>query len=140
VTGSRIRIQLLVLAMLVFLVSSAMAADLRITDTRGTEVVVQSAVIDYGGFMGGDRETTGIRLLQGEGSVTVKWADIETLRVVRRDDAVKPPRIEMEVVLKSQKKVAVALARVGRMKLIGKTDLGEYSIDLDKVRSITPIK
>ena len=28
----------------------------------------------------------------------------------------------------------------GRMKLTGKTELGEYSIDLDKVRTITPLK
>ena len=26
-----------------------------------------------------------------------------------------------------------------RMKLTGKTELGEYSIDLDKVRTITPL-
>jgi hypothetical protein len=26
------------------------------------------------------------------------------------------------------------------MKLTGKTELGEYSIDLDKVRTITPLK
>jgi hypothetical protein len=141
--GSRTRAWLMVparvLAIVTLATATAAAADLKITDTRGTEVVVQSAVIDYGGFMGGDQETAGIRLLQGEGAVTVKWADIESLRVVRRDESVKPPRIELEVVLKNQKKVPVALARQGRMKLTGKTELGQYSIDLDKVRSITPI-
>ena len=116
------------------------AADLRITDSRGTEVVVQAAVIDYGGFMASDKESEGIRLMQGDGAVTVKWADIETLKVTRRDESVKPPRIEMEVVLKNQKKVPAALMRVGRMKLTGRTELGEYSIDLDKVRTITPLK
>jgi len=134
------RAYVFVLAFLLLGVASAAAADLKIVDTRGTEVTVQSAAIDYGGFLGADKETAGIRLLQGEGAVTVKWADIETLRVVRRDESVKPPRIELEIVLKNQKKVPVTLARVGRMKLTGKTELGDYSIDLDKVRAITPIK
>jgi len=134
------RASVFVLALLVVAATSAAAADLKIIDTRGTEVTIQAAAIDYGGFLGADKETTGIRLLQGEGAVTVKWADIETLRVVRRDESVKPPRVELEIVLKNQKKIPVALARVGRMKLTGKTELGDYSIDLDKVRAITPIK
>jgi hypothetical protein len=131
---------LLLLAALLFVTASASAADLKITDSRGTEVVVQSAAIDYGGFISSEIETQGIRLLQGDGSVMVKWADIETLKFVRRDESVKPPRIELEVVLKNQKKVPAALFRQGRMKLTGKTELGEYSIDLDKVRTITPVK
>jgi len=85
-------------------------------------------------------ETQGIRLMQGDGTVTVKWADIETLKVIRHDESVKPPRVEMEVVLRNQKKVPAALLRQGRMKLTGRTELGEYSIDLDKVRTITPLK
>ena len=128
------------LAALLLVAGTASAADLRITDSRGTEVVVQAAVIDYGGFMASETETEGIRLMQGDGSVMVKWSDIESLKVVRRDESVKPPRVELEVVLRSQKKVPAALLRQGRMKLTGKTELGEYSIDLDKVRTITPMK
>ena len=130
----------LLLAALLLVAASASAADLRITDSRGTEIVVQSAAIDYGGFMASEVETQGIRLMQGDGSVMVKWTEIESLRVTRRDESVKPPRIEMEVVLRNQKKVPAALLRQGRMKLTGKTELGEYSIDLDKVRTITPLK
>jgi hypothetical protein len=133
-------ISVLLVAAVLFVAASASAADLRITDSRGTEVVVQSAAIDYGGFMASEIETQGIRLMQGDGSVMVKWTDIETLKVVRRDESVKPPRIELEVVLKNQKKVPAALFRQGRMKLTGKTELGEYSIDLDKVRTIMPLK
>ena len=132
--------KLLLVAALLLFAGRASAADLRITDSRGTEVVVQAAAIDYGGFMASEIEREGIRLMQGDGSVMVKWTDIESLKVVRRDDAVKPPRIELEVVLKNQKKVPAALLRQGRMKLTGKTELGDYSIDLDKVRSITPLK
>lgn len=128
------------LAALTLAATTASAADLRITDSRGTEVVVQSAAIDYGAFVSSDVETQGIRLMQGDGSVTVKWTDLETLKVTRRDESVKPPRVELEVVLKNQKKIPAALLRQGRMKLTGKTELGEYSIDLDKVRTITPVK
>ena len=131
---------LLLPAVLLLVAVTVSAADLRITDSRGTEVVVQSAVIDYSGFMASETETEGIRLMQGDGSVTVKWGDIESLRVVRRDESVKPPRIELEVVLRNQKKVPAAMLRQGRMKLTGKTELGAYSIDLDKIRTITPLK
>jgi hypothetical protein len=133
-------IRVLLFAALLLVAASASAADLRITDSRGTEVVVQAAAIDYGGFVASEIETQGIRLMQGDGSVMVKWADIETLKVLRRDESVKPPRVELEVVLKNQKKVPAALFRQGRMKLTGKTELGDYSIDLDKVRTITPLR
>jgi hypothetical protein len=131
---------MLLMTILLLVAARANAADLRITDSRGTEVVVRSAAIDYGGFVASNMETEGIRLMQGDGSVMVKWADIETLKVVRRDESVKPPRIELEVVLRNQKKVPAALLRQGRMKLVGKSELGEYSIDLDKVRTITPLR
>ena len=130
----------MLVAALLLIAARASAADLRITDSRGTEVVVQAAAIDYGGFMASEIEREGIRLMQGDGSVMVKWTDIESLKVVRRDESVKPPRIELEVVLRNQKKVPAALLRQGRMKLTGKTELGDYSIDLDKVRTITPVK
>ena len=127
---------------LLLLLSSvtALAADLKIKDSRGTEVSLANASIDYSSFMASDKETQGIRLLQGDGMVTVKWADIETLSVVRIDDSTRPPRIEVEVVLKNGRKSPAALFRQGQMKLLGKTDLGDYSIDLDKVRTITPVR
>ena len=127
-------------AILVFLSSvSVLAADLKVKDSRGTEVTVSNAVIDYGGFMA-DTEPQGIRLLQGDATVVVRWVDIESLTVVRTDSSVKPPRVELEVVLRSGKKTPAALFRLGAMKLRGKSDLGEYSIDLDKIRTITPIR
>ena len=131
-----------VLAFLILLLppGRAGAADLKITDSRGTEVVLTGASVDYSGFLASDKETQGIRVLQGDGMVTVKWTDVESLRVVRRDDSVKPPRIELEIVLRNGKKVPAALFRQGQMKLSGKTDLGDYSIDLEKVRTIVPVR
>ena len=114
--------------------------DLRITDTRGAAVVVTGATIDYGGLLSTDKETEGIRVLQGDGVVHLKWINVDTLRVVKIDESVKPPRIELEVVLRSRKRVPAALLRQGQMKLLGKTELGDYSIDLEKVRTIVPIR
>ena len=127
------------LAMLV-LAGPASAADLRITDTRGTEVVVAGATIDYSGFLASDRETDGIRVLQGEGTVTVKWADIDTLTITGKDDSAKPPRLTIELLLRNGKKIPAALVQQGLMKLQGKTELGDYSIDLAKVRKIAPVR
>ena len=117
-----------------------LAADLKITDSRGTEVVLTGASVDYSGFLASDKETQGIRVLQGDGLVTVKWSDVESLKVVRRDDSVRPARLEIEIVLKNGKKVPATLFRQGQMKLLGKTELGDYSIELDKVRSIVPVR
>jgi sporulation protein YlmC with PRC-barrel domain len=114
--------------------------DLRITDSRGTEVVVRDAAIDYSGMLSSDKETQGIRVLQGDGLVMLKWADVDTVRVTKKDESVKPARVELEVTLRSSKKVAAALSRQGKMKLVGKSDLGEYSIDLDRIRAIAPVR
>jgi hypothetical protein len=70
-------------------------------------VTVTGAGIDYGGFLGSDRMEDGIRIQQGDGTVMLKWADVEALKVSKRT---------------------------------GRTELGEYSIDLDKVRAITPVR
>src|SRR5215510_10361396 len=67
------KVGVLLLAVLLLVAGTASATDLRITDSRGTELVVQSAAIDYGGFMASELETQGIRLMQGDGSVMVKW-------------------------------------------------------------------
>lgn len=119
---------------------AALATDLKVTDSRGTAVLLTGATIDYSGLVASILETTGIRVLQGDGLVTVKWDDIESLRVLRIDDAVRPPRIELEIVLRNGKRVPATLFRQGQMKLLGKTELGDYSIDLAKVRAITPVK
>ena len=134
------RIQIVALLILLAPLPRALAADLKITDSRGTEVLLTGASVDYSGFMASDKDADGIRVLQGDGTVTVKWADVESLRVVRRDESVKPPRIELEIALRSGKKVPAALFRQGQMKLLGKTELGDYSIDLEKVRTIAPVR
>jgi hypothetical protein len=114
--------------------------NLLLTDSQGTDVVVAGASIDYGGLLTVDKETQGIRVLQGDGSVLLKWSDVDTLRMTKRDDAAKAPRVELEIVLRSHKRVPATLFRGGKMQLAGRTDLGEYTIDLDKIRRIVPVR
>jgi hypothetical protein len=127
---------LLVLALL--LTVPAFAADLRVMDSANVEILVKEISIDYGGLLGTDRENDGIRVTQGDASIIAKWADIESLTVTGRDAAAA--RMAVEIVLKSGKKVNANLVRKGRMKLVGKSDLGEYSIDLEKVKKITVVR
>ena len=134
------RTRVLVLLALFVPCGRAAATDLKVTDSRGTEVTLTNASIDYGGFLGSEKETQGIRVLHGDGVVFLKWSDVASLKVIRRDDSVKPPRVELEIVLKSGKKAPATLFRQGQMKLLGKSDLGDYSIDLDKVRAIAPVE
>jgi hypothetical protein len=127
---------LLVLALLLSI--PAFAADLRVLDSANVEILVKEISIDYGGLLGTDKETDGIRVTQGDASIIAKWADIESLTVTGRDAAAA--RMTVEIALKSGKKVNANLVRKGRMKLVGKSDLGEYSIDLEKVKKITVVR
>jgi hypothetical protein len=127
---------LLVLALL--LTIPAFAADLRVMDSANVEILVKEISIDYGGLLGTDKENDGILVTQGDASVIAKWADIESLTVTGRDAAAA--RMTVEIALKSGKKVNANLVRKGRMKLVGKSELGEYSIDLEKIKKITVVR
>ena len=124
----------------VFLFSLAeiFAADLKVTDTANTTVAVKEAYIDYGGFSA-DRETQGIRVYQGEATVVAKWSNIETVTFIGQETSGNQERLRVEISLKSGTKVTASLVTKGRMRLAGKTDLGDYVIDLEKVRAITPV-
>jgi hypothetical protein len=124
----------------VLLTFAAAQTDLRITDSRGTEVVVTGATIDYGGFLTTDKQTDGIRLLQGDGAVLLKWGAVDTIRVTKVDESVRPSRIELEVVLRNGNRVPAALFRKGQTRLVGTSALGNYSIALDKIRLIVPVR
>jgi hypothetical protein len=121
------------------LAGQTFAADLRVTDSSNAVVLVRDVVIDYGGFRN-DRESEGIRVQQGEGSVIAKWSNIETLTMTGKDESVNPPRLNVDIVLKNGRKISAVMLYKGRMKLSGQTDLGDYSIDLDKVRSLAPVR
>jgi hypothetical protein len=126
----------LLLTFLVLAVS-AYATDVRIMDSAGVEVLVKEISIDYGGLLGSDKDSEGVRVTIGDAMVTAKWADIQSITVTGRDDAAG--RMSIDIVLKSGKVQAGQLMRKGRMKIVGKAELGEYSIDLEKVKKITVI-
>jgi hypothetical protein len=120
--------------------SVAGATDLQVTDSRGTVVVVKNAVVDYGGVLTADADNDGIRVQQGDGLVRLKWATVQSLSVTKVDTAVKPARLDLEVTLTSGTHTAATLFRQGAMTLSGKSELGDYTIALDKVRRIVPVR
>ena len=121
--------------------SSESGTSLRLTDSKGITVVLAGAVIDYGAMLTKDLYAEGIRLKQGDGDVTVKWTAIDTIRVVTvEDENKKTEMLRLEIVLRNGKRQQATLAEKGRMLLVGRSDLGEYSVDLHKVRLIVPIR
>jgi hypothetical protein len=114
--------------------------DLRITDSRGAHIVVMQASINYGGMFSLDKQTDGIRVQQGDGVTLLKWADVDSLTVTRVDSATKPARVELSVRLRNGKRVPAELFHKGDMKLTGRTELGDYEIGLEKIRSIVPVR
>ena len=119
------------------LTTPALAVDLRVMDSAGVEVLVKEVNIDYGGLLGTDKETEGIRVSQGQALVTAKWVDIDSLTVTGRDASLK--LMTVEIALKGGKKISATLVRKGRMKLLGRSDLGDYSIDIEKVKKLTVV-
>ena len=124
--------------MFVLSLAEVFAADLKVVDSANTSVTVHEAYIDYGGFST-DRETQGIRVHQGEAVVVAKWANIQTVTFTGREASENQPRLKVDIVLKSGTTISASLVAKGRMKLTGKTELGDYVIDLEKVRTIVPI-
>lgn len=116
---------------------SVFATDLRITDTTNTVLTVHDAYVDYGGLMG-DKEQEGLRIYQGEAMVVALWANIRSITITGKDTSPQP-RLRADIVPRKGNKISTTLVTKGRMKLSGKTDLGEYAIDLEKIRTIEPI-
>jgi hypothetical protein len=127
----------IVLVVSLLVAKNVFSTDLKITDSTNTVIIVHDAFIDYGGLMG-DKEPDGIRIYQGEAMLTAKWGNIRSITITGRE-AAPGGRLKAEVVPRSGNKISTALVTKGRMKLSGKTDLGEYAIDLEKVRLIEPI-
>jgi hypothetical protein len=119
-------------------VSSVFATDLKITDTSNTIIVVHDAFIDYGGLMG-DKEADGLHIYQGEAMVTALWANIRSVTLTGKTTSAEP-RPTAEIIPRKGTKINTTLVSKGRMRLSGKTDLGDYAIDLEKIRIIEPLQ
>ena len=128
----------LTLPIVLLFAGQAWATDLRITDISNTTIVVRDAVIDYGTFSN-DKEADGIRVYQGEAVVSAKWVNVDTLTITTKDETVKPIKMNADIMMKNRQRVTVTLLSKGKMQVSGKTDLGDYTIELSKVKSIAPI-
>jgi hypothetical protein len=126
------------LLLILFFAGTGLATDLRITDATNTVIVVHDAFIDYGGLMG-DKEVDGLRIYQGEALVTAKWANIRSVTITGKDSSPQP-RLKADIVPRKGNKISTTLVSKGRMMLSGKTDLGDYSINLEKVRAIETLE
>jgi hypothetical protein len=133
---SRIACSLLFL----LLPSLAWATDIQVTDSQGTTVVVKDAVVDYGGMLASDPDKEGLRIQQGDALVRLKWSDVQSVAVTRVDTSVKPARVDLEVVLASGTRAPATLFRKGAMTLSGKSPLGDYTIAMEKVRRLVPVR
>src|SRR3954462_11625243 len=135
---SRIR---LFVALLLLVPALAQAADLKITDTSGAQVIVKNASLDYPVALGAaTRVSDGIRVLQGDGSATGKWKDMQSRLGRYAAHRSKPSHVEVDVQLRNGRHVSATLQRPADVKLRGKTELGEYAIELDKARAIEPLR
>jgi len=115
-----------------------LAADLRITDSGNTTVQVRDVIIDYSTFSN-DKEKEGIRIVQGDATILVKWDNIESLTISGRDDSVTPSRLRVDIVTKRGQKQTGILVRKGKMRITGQSELGDYAIDIDKIKVISPV-
>jgi hypothetical protein len=129
-----------VLARAALVAQAGSGLSLRVTDSKGTSVVVTQAAIDYGGLLTKDLYTEGLRVHQGDGDVTVRWSAVDSIRVVTVETGKKSPVVRLEVLLRNGKRQAATLTEKGHMLLVGKSELGDYSVDLHKLRVIVPLR
>ena len=116
---------------------TAKPKQLRVIDTKGAATVLEisSARIDYTSYAfmyRPDFEYSGIRLKQGEGTVTVRWDLIDKINLSPANDG----GAEAEILMRSGDTKNMGLVRWSEKGLTGKPDLGDFSIALGKVRTI----
>jgi hypothetical protein len=126
--------------LLVLLPARALATDLQVTDSQGTMVVVKDAAVDYGSLLASDIDRDGFRIQQGDAVVRVKWSAVQSVTITKVDSSVKPARVELEVVMLSGSRAPGTLFRKGATTLTGAAPLGEYTIALEKVRRLAPVR
>lgn len=126
--------------LLLLVASPALATDLQVTDSQGTVVVVKDAAVDYGSLLASDIDKDGFRIQQGDAIVRVKWSAVQSVSITKVDSSVRPARVELEVVMLSGTRAPGTLFRKGAMTLTGTAPLGDYTIALEKVRRLAPVR
>lgn len=126
--------------LLLLVASPALTTDLQVTDSQGTVVVVKDAAVDYGSLLASDIDKDGFRIQQGDAIVRVKWSAVQSVSITKVDSSVRPARVELEVVMLSGTRAPGTLFRKGAMTLTGTAPLGDYTIALEKVRRLAPVR
>jgi len=72
--------------------------------------------------------------------VREKWSAVQSVTITKVDSSVKPARVELEVVMLSGSRAPGMLFRKGATTLTGAAPLGEYTIALEKVRRLAPVR
>ncbi len=83
-----------------------------------------------------DREDLGLRIRQGEGRVTVSWENLARVDVTKMTES----GAEARIVTATGDTHNVVLLPWSKDGLVGETELGVFSISLDKVKIIEVIR
>ena len=137
------RIAGIVAVVVVASVVAASAQTLKVTDANGTVVDLRDARLDYTSYSfiyTNDFESTGIRAYQGAGVITISWSRIDTVTITRKKTDTTPWRLEGEVLLVDKTRRPIEFVYPSKKGLYGQTDLGEFSIALESVKSIAVLR
>ncbi len=124
--------------------ASVEPTHVRVTDTTGNVTTLAldaggGTMIDYTSYSfmyTRDFEYGGLRLKQGEGTVSVRWEKIDRVVVKKLSSS----DAEAEITMHSGGTQTVGLVPWSKEGLAGETELGEFKIDLEKVRTIDVIR
>ena len=131
---TRYKVAVMVCSVLAITLSARLVAQtslttVNLTAKNGETITVADVVMQY--FY--QTETTGIRVNEGGGETVVSWTRIKHIDVTGASDG---KGIPAEITQSDGKAIKVMLTPTN---LAGKTNLGDYRISIDQVRSITPV-
>jgi hypothetical protein len=127
----------LIASMSLLTCASIFAVDLELTDIKGNQVELSDASLSFVLVKPEAQDTdhcSGIPLKQGEGTVVIKWANIRSISFA---DIPNVLSLNMTVTLVDGSTRSMLVKREGRV--VGKAKLGDFTIDLPKVKMIVII-
>ena len=116
---------------------SLFAVDFQVTDIKGNQVEVKDAAISFVVVRPETQNTTdavGLPAAEGQGTVVIKWANIKSVTFSNIPDVLS---LNMTITLTDGMTRSMLVKREG--KVFGESKLGDFTIELSKVKSITLI-
>jgi hypothetical protein len=117
------------------------AYTVKITDVKDNVIELKNPKIDYTSYSvvyTSDYESSGIRIIQGQGTITVNWDKINELNIIKSNG--KTYNLKAEILMVDGKKILVELVGDSKNGLNGQSELGFYKINLYNVKTIVPIR